>query len=154
MSGSLNRVTLIGNLGSNPESHSFQNGGKIVRFSIATNESWKDRASGERRERVEWHRVAVRNPGLATLAEEYLRSGAKVLVEGQLRTSKFTDQEGIERYSTEVVLNGYDARMVFLDNRRDDDGAGGPAPRNRARAPAPAEREMASAGHDDSDIPF
>lgn len=157
MSGSLNRVTLIGHLGQDPESRSFQSGGKVVRFSIATNESWTDKQTGERRERVEWHRVSVLNPGLATLAEEYLRKGAKVMVEGQLRTSKFTDREGIERYATEVVLTGFDARMLFLDGRRDDEGTGSGTARQRqpASAAQPRETAMAGAGADlDDEIPF
>lgn len=152
MSGSLNRVTLIGNLGNDPETRNFQNGGKIVRFNLATNESWTDKQSGERRERVEWHRVAVNNPGLATLAAEYLRKGSKVLVEGQLRTSRYTDSEGIERYATEVMLAGYDARLTFLDSKRNEDGQDKP---QRARSQPPAEtRSPAPAGDLDEEIPF
>ena len=151
MSGSLNRVTLIGNLGNDPETRNFQNGGKIVRFNLATNESWTDKQSGERRERVEWHRVAITNPGLATLAADYLRKGSKVLVEGQLRTSRYTDSEGIERYVTEVTLAGYDARLTFLDSKRNEDGQDKP---QRGRSPSPAARATASADDLDSDIPF
>lgn len=151
MSASLNRVSLIGNLGNDPESRSLQNGGLVVRFSLATNESWTDRTSGERRERVEWHRIAIFNPGLAKLAEQYLRKGAKVLVEGQLRTTKYTDQAGIERYSTEIVLAAYNGMLTFLDGRRND-GDEGATPRGRGaenRATAPAHH-----GDLDEDIPF
>ncbi len=151
MSGSLNRVSLIGNLGNDPESRSFQSGGQVVRFSLATNESWTDRTSGERRERVEWHRVAVFNPGLAKLAEQYLRKGSKVLVEGQLRTSKYTDQAGIERYSTEVVLAAYNGMLTFLDSRRNDEDDGAPPRTRSAESRAPA---MQGAPDLDDEVPF
>jgi len=123
VAGSVNKVILVGNLGRDPESRSFQNGGKVVNLRIATSEQWKDRNSGERRERTEWHSVAIFNENLANTAERYLRKGSKVYLEGQLQTRKWTDQQGQERYSTEVVLQGFDAKMVLLD--RPDGGSGG-----------------------------
>jgi len=150
MSGSLNRVSLIGNLGNDPEIRSLQNGGKVVSFSLATNESWTDRSSGERRERVEWHRISIFNPGLAKLAEQYLQKGSKVMIEGQLRTNKYTDREGIERYSTEVVLSAYNGLLTFLDSKRND--GEGAAPRGQGTAQrAPAHQ---GAGDLDDVVPF
>ena len=117
MSASLNRVTLIGNLGADPEVRTTADGRRIVRFSVAKTERWKD-ASGARQERTDWHRVAIFSPGLGKLAEDYLRKGSKVLVEGQLRTSKWQDQAGQDRYTTEVVLMPYNGLLTFLDSRR------------------------------------
>jgi single-strand DNA-binding protein len=125
MAGSVNKVILIGNLGRDPESRSFQNGGKVVNLRIATSESWKDRATGERRERTEWHSVAIFNEGLARTAEQYLRKGSKVYIEGQLQTRKWQDQSGQDRYSTEVVLQGFNAQLVMLDGRGEGGGGGG-----------------------------
>ena len=107
MTGSLNKVTLIGNLGKDPEIRSFQNGGRAASFSIATSETWKDKQTGERKERTEWHRISILNDGLVSVAEKYLKKGAKVYLEGQLETRKWTDKEGQDRYSTEVVLRPY-----------------------------------------------
>ena len=115
MAGSINKVILVGNLGRDPESRSFQNGGKVVNLRVATSEQWKDRNSGERKERTEWHAVTIFNENLANVAERYLRKGSKVYLEGQLQTRKWTDQQGQERYSTEVVLQGFNAVMVLLD---------------------------------------
>jgi single-strand DNA-binding protein len=117
MSGSLNRVTLIGNLGADPEVRTTSDGRRIVRFSVATTERWKD-ASGARQERTDWHRIAIFSSGLGKLAEDYLRKGAKVLVEGQLRTSKWQDQSGQDRYTTEIVLMPYNGLLTFLDSKR------------------------------------
>ena len=123
MAGSVNKVILVGNLGRDPESRSFQNGGKVVNLRIATSETWKDRNSGERREKTEWHSVAIFNEGLANTAERYLRKGSKVYLEGQLQTRKWQDQAGNDRYATEVVLQGFQAQLVLLDRRDgDDDG--------------------------------
>lgn len=122
MAGSVNKVILIGNLGRDPESRSFANGGKVVNLRIATSEQWKDRSSGERKERTEWHQVAIFNEALANVAERYLRKGSKVYLEGQLQTRKWTDQQGQERYSTEVVLQGFNAVMVLLDGNKSPDG--------------------------------
>ena len=117
MAGSVNKVILIGNLGADPEVRSFQNGGKVCSIRIATSESWKDRTSGERKERTEWHSVSIFSEGLVSVAERYLRKGSKVYIEGQLRTRKWQDQQGQDRYTTEVVLQGFDAKLVMLDGR-------------------------------------
>jgi single-strand DNA-binding protein len=122
VAGSVNKVILVGNLGRDPESRSFANGGKVVNLRIATSEQWKDRNTGERRDKTEWHSVAIFNEALAGVAERYLRKGSKVYLEGQLQTRKWTDQQGQERYSTEVVLQGFNAVMVLLDR---PDGGGG-----------------------------
>lgn len=124
MAGSLNKVMLIGNLGRDPEVRTFQNGGKVCNMRIATSESWKDRNTGERRERTEWHSVAIFNEGLVRVAEQYLRKGSKVYIEGQLQTRKWQDQSGQDRYSTEVVLQGFGSVLTMLD-RRQDGGSGG-----------------------------
>jgi len=115
MAGSVNKVILVGNLGRDPESRSFQNGGKVVELRIATSETWKDRQTGERREKTEWHTVKIFSEGLANVAERYLRKGSKVYLEGQLQTRKWQDQSGADRYSTEIVLQGFNAQMVLLD---------------------------------------
>lgn len=125
MAGSVNKVIIVGNLGRDPESRSFQNGGKVVNLRIATSETWKDRATGERREKTEWHSVAIFNEGLANTAERFLRKGSKVYLEGQLQTRKWQDQSGQDRYSTEVVLQGYDAKLVLLDRREGEGGGAG-----------------------------
>ena len=117
MAGSVNKVILVGNLGKDPESRSFPNGGKVVNFTMATSENWKDKASGERKERTEWHRVAIFNDRLAEVAEKYLRKGSKVYVEGQLETRKWTDKDGQERYTTEVVLRQFRGELTMLDGR-------------------------------------
>ena len=122
MAGSVNKVILIGNLGRDPEVRTFQNGGKVCNLRIATSETWKDRNTGERRERTEWHSVAIFNEGLVRVAEQYLRKGSKVYVEGQLQTRKWQDQSGQDRYSTEVVLQGFGSTLTMLDGR---DGGGG-----------------------------
>jgi len=128
MAGSVNKVILIGNLGRDPEVRTFQNGGKVCNLRIATSENWKDRNSGERRERTEWHSVSIFNEGLVRVAEQYLRKGSKVYIEGQLETRKWQDQSGQDRYSTEVVLRGFNANLTMLDGRsegssgRDDFG--------------------------------
>ncbi|MBB4087221.1 single-stranded DNA-binding protein [Sphingomonas carotinifaciens] len=125
MAGSVNKVILVGNLGRDPESRSFQNGGKVVNLRIATSESWKDRNSGERKEKTEWHSVAIFNEGLANVAERFLRKGSKVYIEGQLQTRKWQDQSGNERYSTEVVLQGFNSVLTMLDGPGGGQGGGG-----------------------------
>jgi single-strand DNA-binding protein len=122
MAGSVNKVILIGNLGRDPEVRSFQNGGKVCNLRIATSESWKDRNSGERRERTEWHSVAIFSEPLARIAEQYLKKGSKVYIEGQLETRKWQDQSGQDRYTTEIVLRPYRGELTLLDSR---DGGGG-----------------------------
>ncbi|MFL9840037.1 single-stranded DNA-binding protein [Sphingomonas sp. ST-64] len=125
MAGSVNKVILVGNLGRDPESRSFSNGGKVVELRVATSESWKDRNSGERKERTEWHTVKLFSEGLANVAERYLRKGSKVYLEGQLQTRKWQDQQGQDRYSTEIVLQGFDAKLVMLDGPGGGQGGGG-----------------------------
>ncbi|KPD11979.1 single-stranded DNA-binding protein [Phaeobacter sp. 11ANDIMAR09] len=125
MAGSVNKVILIGNLGRDPEVRTFQNGGKVCNLRIATSENWKDRNTGERRERTEWHSVAIFNEGLVRVAEQYLRKGSKVYIEGQLQTRKWQDQSGNDRYSTEVVLQGFGSTLTMLDGRGEGGGAGG-----------------------------
>jgi len=124
MAGSVNKVILIGNLGADPEVRSFQNGGKVCNLRIATSESWKDRNTGERQERTEWHSVAIFSEGLAGVAERFLRKGSKVYIEGQLRTRKWQDQSGNDRYSTEVVLQGPGAVLTMLDGAPGSGGGG------------------------------
>ena len=125
MAGSVNKVILVGNLGKDPESRSFANGGKVVSFSVATSENWKDRASGERKEKTEWHNVSIFSEGLAGVAEKYLKKGSKVYLEGQLETRKWQDQSGNDRYSTDVVLRQFNSSMVLLDGREGGSGGGG-----------------------------
>lgn len=125
MAGSVNKVILVGNLGADPEVRSFQNGGKVCNLRIATSESWKDRNTGERQERTEWHTVAIFSEGLAGVAERFLKKGSKVYIEGQLRTRKWQDQQGNDRYSTEVVLQGPGAVMTMLDGAQGGGGGGG-----------------------------
>jgi single-strand DNA-binding protein len=124
MAGSVNKVILVGNLGADPEVKSFQNGGRIANLRIATSEDWKDRQTGEKKERTEWHTVVLQSDGLVGVAERYLRKGAKVYVEGQLRTRKWQDQSGNDRYSTEVSVGGFDGKLVMLDGARGGQGGG------------------------------
>ena len=148
MAGSVNKVILIGNLGRDPEVRSTQDGAKIVQLSVATSEQWKDRNSGERRERTEWHRVVIFNERLGEVAERYLRKGSKVYLEGQLQTRKWQDKEGQDRYTTEVVLGRFRGELTMLDSRGGEGGG--------MAEDAPAEREPAPAGGRDLDdeIPF
>ena len=124
MAGSVNKVILIGNLGRDPEVRTFQNGGKVCNLRIATSETWKDRNTGERKERTEWHSVAIVSKPLAKVAEQYLRKGSKVYLEGQLETRKWQDQSGQDKYSTEVVLRPYTSTLTMLDGRGDNNGGG------------------------------
>ena len=124
MAGSVNKVILVGNLGRDPEVRQFQNGGKVCNLRIATSENWKDRNTGERRERTEWHSVAIFSEPLARIAEQYLRKGSKVYIEGQLETRKWQDQSGQDRYSTEVVLRPYRSELTLLDSRGEGGGGG------------------------------
>jgi single-strand DNA-binding protein len=125
MAGSVNKVILIGNLGRDPEVRTFQNGGKVCNLRIATSETWKDKNTGERRERTEWHSVAIFQEGLVRVAEQYLRKGSKIYIEGKLQTRKWQDQSGQDKYSTEIVLQGYDGTLVMLDGRSGGSGGGG-----------------------------
>ncbi|SFI75752.1 single-stranded DNA-binding protein [Celeribacter neptunius] len=125
MAGSVNKVIIVGNLGRDPEVRTFQNGGKVCNLRIATSENWKDRNTGERRERTEWHSVAIFSEPLARIAEQYLRKGSKVYIEGQLETRKWQDQQGNDRYSTEVVLRPYRGELTLLDGRGEGGQGGG-----------------------------
>ncbi len=122
MAGSVNKVILVGNLGKDPEVRTFQNGGSVCNFSVATSENWKDKSTGERREKTEWHNVAIFTEGLIKVAQQYLKKGSKVYIEGQLETRKWQDKEGRDRYTTEVALRNFSSAMVMLDGRRDGGG--------------------------------
>ncbi|MGB1399181.1 MAG: single-stranded DNA-binding protein [Candidatus Puniceispirillaceae bacterium] len=157
MAGSVNKVTLLGNLGRDPEVRSTQDGMKIVNLSIATSERWKDRNSGEQRERTEWHRVVIFNEALARIAEQYLRKGSTVYIEGQLQTRKWTDQQGVEKYTTEVVLQRYRGELTLLGSRSEGMGAigsdmGGQSGDMSADPMSPP--PMAGGDNLDDDIPF
>ena len=163
MAGSVNKVILVGNLGADPEVRTLNNGGKVVNLSVATSERWRDRTSGEQRERTEWHRVVIFSEGLTRVAEQYLRKGSKVYLEGQLQTRKWQDQSGQDRYSTEVVLQNFNSTMVLLDSRGGDaDQGSGYAPARQGgnepgqgapRRPAANAPAFEPSGFDD-DIPF
>ena len=119
MAGSINKVILVGNLGADPEIRNMQNGNPVCNLSVATSENWKDKSSGERRERTEWHRVVIFNEGLCRIAEQYLKKGAKVYIEGQIQTRKWQDQQGEDKYATEIVLQGFNSTLTMLDSRGD-----------------------------------
>jgi single-strand DNA-binding protein len=161
MAGSVNKVILVGNLGRDPEIRRTQDGRPIAQLSVATSENWRDKNTGERKEKTEWHRVVIFSEGLAKIAEQYLKKGSKVYLEGALQTRKWQDKDGNEKYTTEVVLQGFNSTLTMLDGRggggagagaesSEDFGSGGPAP-SRERKPA-----MAGGGRDDMDdeIPF
>ena len=124
MAGSVNKVILVGNLGKDPEIRRTQDGRPIANLSVATSETWRDKATGERKEKTEWHRVVIFNEGLCKVAEQYLKKGAKVYIEGALQTRKWTDQSGVEKYSTEVVLQGFNSTLTMLDGRGGGGGGG------------------------------
>ena len=145
MAGSVNKVILVGNLGKDPEVRRMTSGDPVVNLSLATSESWKDKASGERKEKTEWHRVVIFNKNLAEVAEKYLRKGSKVYVEGQLQTRKWTDKDGAEKYSTEVVLQNFRGELTMLDGKNDGGGRSGGA----GEAPASFQRDEM-----DDEIPF
>jgi single-strand DNA-binding protein len=144
MAGSVNKVILVGNLGKDPEVRSTQDGTKVVNLSVATSETWNDRASGERKERTEWHRVVIFNENAASVAEKYLRKGRKVYVEGSLQTRKWTDQSGQEKYSTEVVIGRFNGNLTLLDRADGESGGMGDSAGYQPRERAPA--RAASAG--------
>lgn len=161
MSGSVNRVILVGNLGADPEVRNLPSGGKVVNLSIATSESWRDKNSGERKERVEWHRVIVFSEGLAKVAEAYLRKGSKVYLEGQLQTRRWQDQSGADRYSTEIVLQGFNSTLTMLDGKPEgdarDDSREAEQPRQRYSADKTQRRAAQAPAFDsagEDDIPF
>jgi single-strand DNA-binding protein len=155
MAGSVNKVILIGNLGADPEVRNTQNGDMIVNLRVATSENWKDRNTGERRERTEWHRVVIFNDNLGRIAEQYLKKGSKVYIEGQLQTRKWTDNSGADRYSTEVVLQRYRGELTMLDRRGEGGGDYGSSS-SGGGGYAQSEPAMASGGGGDLDdeIPF
>lgn len=124
MAGSVNKVILVGNVGQDPEVRQFQNGGQVCSFSLATSENWKDRNTGERREKTEWHRISIFNEGLVKVVQNYVKKGSKLYIEGALETRKWQDQNGQERYTTEVVLRGYNSNLTMLDNRGEGGGMG------------------------------
>ena len=149
MAGSVNKVILVGNLGKDPEVRRMTSGEPVVNLSIATSESWRDKASGERKEKTEWHRVVIFNKNLAEVAEKYLRKGAKVYVEGQLQTRKWTDKDGAETYSTEIVLQNFRGELTMLDGRNDGGAAGGGGRVGAGETPASFQRDEM-----DDEIPF
>src|SRR5258707_8986387 len=159
MAGSVNKVILVGNLGRDPEVRSTQDGRKIVNLSVATSENWKDKNSGERREKTEWHRVVIFNENLARIAEQYLKKGSSVYIEGQLQTRKYTDKDGVEKYSTEVVLQNFRGELTLLGGRQGgegapsggDEGFGQASPMERPKSAAKAQsftRDL------DDEVPF
>lgn len=151
---SLNKVQLIGNLGADPEIRSFQNGGRVANLRIATSESWKDKATGEKKEKTEWHTVAIFTDGLVGVAERYLKKGSKVYVEGQLQTRKWQDKDGNDRYSTEIVLQGYGASLVMLDGMGNGQ-QGGSQQSNAAQEKHSQQKANGYRNDDiDDDIPF
>lgn len=123
MAGSVNKVILVGNVGQDPEVRQFQNGGQVCSFSLATSESWKDKSTGEKREKTEWHRISIFSEGLVRVVQSYVKKGSKLYIEGQLETRKWQDQNGVDKYSTEVVLRGFGSNLTMLDGR--NDGGGG-----------------------------
>ena len=154
MAGSVNRAIIIGNLGKDPETKTFQNGGKVVSFSVATSESWKSK-DGEKQERTQWHSVSVLNEGIAGVAERYLKKGSKVFIEGQIETRKYQDKDGHERYVTEIVLRPYKGELVLLDSKSSDDGQG--SSRNTQAPQGGSVRSAKPAQHFDEledEIPF
>ena len=156
MAGSINKVILVGNLGRDPESRTMQDGNPVVNLSIATSENWRDKNSGERRERTEWHRVVIFNDKLAEVAQKYLRKGSKVYLEGQLQTRKWTDQSGMEKYTTEVVLQRYRGELTMLDGRSDGTGANDFGNDNQIENSSSSPSDMSgNRGADlDDEIPF
>jgi single-strand DNA-binding protein len=165
MAGSVNKVILVGNLGKDPEIRRTQDGRPIANLSVATSENWRDKATGERKEKTEWHRVVIFNEGLCKVAEQYLKKGAKVYIEGALQTRKWTDQAGVEKYSTEVVLQGFNSTLTMLDGRSGggslgsddsggDFGSSGPSSAAPRRAVAAGAGGGARNSDMDDDIPF
>ena len=154
MAGSVNKVILIGNLGRDPEVRHTQDGKKIVHLSLATSETWRDKNSGERRERTEWHRVVIFNDRLGDVAEQYLRKGSKVYIEGQLQTRKWTDQSGQEKYTTEVVMQRFRGELTMLDSRADSAAPGAAADDESAPDSAAAQTPESGQTDLDDEIPF
>jgi single-strand DNA-binding protein len=160
MAGSVNKVIILGNLGKDPEIRRTQDGKPICNLTVATSETWKDKSSGERKEKTEWHRVVIFSEPLCKVAEQYLKKGSKVYIEGSLQTRKWTDQAGVEKYSTEVVLQGFNSALTMLDGKPAKDDADEPAPISQRAVAAIKRPDPISSGRqsimpdDDSDIPF
>lgn len=167
MAGSVNKVIIVGNVGNEPEIRTFQNGGRVANLSIATSESWKDKSTGEKKERTEWHRISVTNEGLIKVIENYVHKGSKLYIEGQLETRKWQDQSGVDKYSTEVVLRPYRGELTMLDARGSGAGQGGGfqdnqsggfdqgAPAQQSQAPAQqSQAAPAAAPEFEDEIPF
>ena len=159
MAGSVNKVILVGNLGRDPEVRSTQDGTRVANFTMATSENWRDKSTGERREKTEWHRIVIFNERLVDVAEKYLHKGSKVYIEGQLQTRKWTDQSGQEKYTTEVVLQRFRGELTMLDTRGAGGEAGGYAEPAAHEAPSPGGpsgggRAPAGGGDLDDEIPF
>ena len=160
MAGSVNKVILIGNLGADPEVRRLQNGNPVVNLRIATSDTWRDKATGERKEKAEWHRVVIFSEGLAKVAEQYLKKGSKVYIEGALQTRKWTDKDGVEKYSTEIVLQGFNSTLTMLDGRSSEGGGSRDyGDSNDFGASRPQTRQPAMAGGGkrgdlDDEIPF
>ena len=162
MAGSVNKVTLVGNLGKDPETRAMQNGGEVCSFSLATTESWKDKQTGERKDKTEWHRIVIFNENLARVAKDYLRKGSKVYIEGSLQTRKWTNKEGQEVNTTEIVLQNYNGNLTLLDSKASSENRGnsaggyeqsGNASYGSSASPAPQRARVAEAELDD-EIPF
>jgi single-strand DNA-binding protein len=151
MAGSVNKVILVGNLGKDPETRRLQSGDPVVNFSLATSESWRDKASGERKEKTEWHRVVIFNKNLAEVAEKYLRKGSKVYIEGALQTRKWTDKDGAEKYSTEIVLQNFRGELTMLDTRGGEGGGSAMSRTSPATADGPSNFDRSEL---DDEIPF
>ena len=162
MAGSVNKVILVGNLGKDPESRRFPSGGQVVSFTLATSESWRDKSSGERKEKTEWHKVVIFNENLAKVAENYLKKGSKVYIEGQIQTRKYTDKDNIERYSTEIVLQNFNGTLTMLDGRSggagdaaggDDFGSASPMGARSSGSTSKPQQSFAR-GELDDEVPF
>ena len=158
MAGSINKVILIGNLGRDPEIRYSQSGNKIANFSIATSENWKDKQTGERREKTEWHRIVIFNEGLANIVEKYIKKGSKVYIEGALQTRKWTGPDGADKYTTEIVLQGFNSTLTMLDNRGDSVNSGGSenslSQPDWAGSEADVLENVSASGDLDDEIPF
>jgi single-strand DNA-binding protein len=156
VAGSVNKVIIVGNLGRDPEIRTFQNGGRVASFSVATSESWKDKATGERKERTEWHRISVLNENLVGVVEKFIKKGSKVYIEGQLETRKYTDKDGVEKYTTEVVLRPFRGEITMLDSKGGGSGAANDYDDAPAQAAASGGGSFGGGGKGaiDDDIPF
>ncbi|MCB1466549.1 MAG: single-stranded DNA-binding protein [Rhizobiaceae bacterium] len=154
MSGSVNKVILLGRLGRDPESRTMNSGDKVVSFSLATSETWRDKASGERKEKTEWHNVVIWNENIGKVAEQYLKKGSEVYLEGQLQTREFTDKDGNQRKSTEIVLQRFRGELTMIGNRNDGDGERGGGSRGGGGSRSSGSRQSTRDADLDDDIPF